>query len=538
MMLRQVVLREPDSLFGSSRTVCAAVVQFTRFLVGHSRTPGIPRRTIFHDARNYLHRREVCVDDARCTRSKQVRCLRTVTAPGNLEPEKRDYDKARKEQEKWREKGWNSSRPEDTGKHRMNSVGSNRFSQRFSQPNPQEFTRRSAENFEERKPHSPRPNFKKSGSVNMDSFLQQTGRKQETTDADNPKDDKPKTASDIARKLRSAPRTDHESKSPDKETDENDHSESDSKPISPRDRVRDADKRTDIDSKGFRIYRHLVPDWNRFTADDVVHLLKKCVIYDENDIVAINKPYGLPVHGGPSIHHNVARYLPELADALDPMGRTKLHLVHRIDKETTGVLLLARNEKMATILHNMFLRRQIKKQYIAITKTVPQPLEGVINIPIGDSRATGVNRRVLRPVRTDESRLVMNKSSARGAEAITEYEVVGASGHCALVEIRPQTGVQHQIRVHMSHALGCPILGDHKYSHFAKLAPQKLSKDTLTKLKIRQAKVRTLPLFLHASSVTLPEFLDGDNLFINCEVPWFFKHIMSRLKLKRNNYEE
>lgn len=140
--------------------------------------------------------------------------------------------------------------------------------------------------------------------------------------------------------------------------------------------------------------------------------------------MAINKPYGLPVHGGPSVHHNVARYLPKLAEVLNPAKKQTLHLVHRIDKETTGVLLLARTAERAAQIHDMFLKRLVRKTYWVLTRGIPDPLKGIdlvskscikelrdwkstrqqqlyywrlrlpgiVDIPIGESDASGTHR--------------------------------------------------------------------------------------------------------------------------------------------------
>ncbi|OQV20229.1 putative RNA pseudouridylate synthase domain-containing protein 4 [Hypsibius exemplaris] len=290
------------------------------------------------------------------------------------------------------------------------------------------------------------------------------------------------------------------------------------------------------DSMGFRTYRHTVPNWDRTLATDVISLLKKSVIYDKDDIVAINKPYGLPVHGGPGVHHSVAKYLPDLAKALDRTGQPEtLHMVHRIDKETTGVLLLARNAKTAAQLNDMFLKRIVKKYYWTITRGVPTPARGILDIPVGDSTATGLYRRVLRPYKTPGSSLIMNgRSTLTGTPAVTYYAVIGQSlqSDCALVEASPKTGVKHQVRIHLSHGLECPVLGDHKYSHFTKLAPQRLPPSMLKSLQVRQAKVRTIPMHLHARAVVLPEYLGHANVRITAELPAYFRHTMTKLGVK------
>ncbi|GAV02436.1 hypothetical protein RvY_13003 [Ramazzottius varieornatus] len=303
---------------------------------------------------------------------------------------------------------------------------------------------------------------------------------------------------------------------------------------------KNAEGRHDLDSKGFRTYSHVVPDWNKMIADDVVNMLKRSIIYNEHDIVAINKPYGLPVHGGPSVHHHVARYLPKLAEILDPTKKLEtLHMVHRIDKETTGVLLLARTAERAAQIHDLFLKRNVRKIYWVLTKGVPDPLKGIINIPIGESDFSGTHRKVLRPGPSPVTSLVRKGRRTRddGREAITNYTVLGATKECALVELNTETGVKHQVRVHLAHGISTPVLGDHKYSHFTKLAPQKLPPSFLKAFDIRQQKVRTIPMHLHAMSVVLPEFIDGQNVHISAPLPEYFTQSMKKLRVRKNKFE-
>lgn len=106
------------------------------------------------------------------------------------------------------------------------------------------------------------------------------------------------------------------------------------------------------------------------------------------------------------------------------------------------------------------------------------------------------------------------------------------SAGAALVELEPETGVRHQLRVHLSEALSCPILGDHKYSHNDKYAPQKLPQTMLDLLAVRQSKVRNIPMHLHATSIVIPGFgEEGQELIISSPLPKFFRYTMKKLKL-------
>lgn len=93
-------------------------------------------------------------------------------------------------------------------------------------------------------------------------------------------------------------------------------------------------------------------------------------------------------------------------------------------------------------------------------------------------------------------------------------------------------GFQHQIRAHLAYGLGCPILGDHKYSHDVKMAPQKLPDEMLKQLNIKQTKVRYVPMHLHSYRIILPEFWKNSNVFITAKLPLHFINNLKRLKLK------
>ncbi|XP_060574813.1 uncharacterized protein LOC132732413 [Ruditapes philippinarum] len=281
----------------------------------------------------------------------------------------------------------------------------------------------------------------------------------------------------------------------------------------------------EYDSKGFRILTNQVPHFDNAPSIDVVKVLRRSIIYDDNDIVAISKPYGLPSVDGPNVLHSVGNLLDEI------IPNTKLFRVHRLDKETTGVMLLAKTEEMAKRLSERFYNRDLVKKYVVITKNIPEMQCGEIDIPIIEGTVEGKIRMCLRPHDCPTVRAIDKKRQA-GIEAITKYRVLDQGDKCALIECLPLTGKKHQIRVHLAFGLNCPILGDHKYSHIDRIAPMKLHPEILKRLGIQQSKVRCLAMHLHARSVMIPEFLDGKNLFIKAPVPPHFVRNMKDLKLK------
>ncbi|GFS02282.1 RNA pseudouridylate synthase domain-containing protein 4 [Elysia marginata] len=206
---------------------------------------------------------------------------------------------------------------------------------------------------------------------------------------------------------------------------------------------------------------------------------------------------------------SVSGLLPALVSMLPhSFQANQLHIVQGLDRDTTGALILAKTPELAQDLKLMYNNSDTCIQrFWAITKGVPKHPDGTVDIPIGEGRIAGRFRPMLRPLYRQSIHPGVKLSKAPSQAAVTEYKVLSRNETAALIECTPlTTGVKHQLRVHLAHALNTPILGDHKYSHLAKLAPQKLDPDTLARLKIRQAKVRHLSLHLHLRSVVLTNY--------------------------------
>ncbi|CAH1233749.1 RPUSD4 [Branchiostoma lanceolatum] len=282
-------------------------------------------------------------------------------------------------------------------------------------------------------------------------------------------------------------------------------------------------------------WKHQVADLSRVSPHTLASILRKSLLYDEGDIVAIEKPYGVPVHGGPGMGISIADALPILQKSLKT---ERLYLVHRLDKETTGVMLLAKTDDMARQLHSLFRLRKVIKKYWVLTMGVPSHEEGVLDIPIKETEVTAQGRPHYRmvcvPEFSEETKLLVRKKrkSTDAQVAVTNFRVLDSSGSCALVECQPETGVKHQIRSHMSYGLDCPILGDHKYSNHSKLAPQRLPTGMLERLGIEQPKARYLPMHLHARQIILPGFKDGRSLYFTARLPDFFHRNMKKLRIR------
>lgn len=169
------------------------------------------------------------------------------------------------------------------------------------------------------------------------------------------------------------------------------------------------------------------------------------VIFKNKDVLAINKPHGLAVQGGTKTD----RHLDGMLDFLQFDADERPRLVHRLDRDTSGVMLLARNRKSSTELGRAFKMHETRKVYWAIVVGVPEAEAGTINLPLSKAGGKG------------KEKVIADEES--GKNAITEFEIIERAGmNFALVALWPKTGRTHQLRVHMA-AIGCPILGDGKY---------------------------------------------------------------------------
>ncbi|ELK09773.1 mitochondrial RNA pseudouridine synthase RPUSD4 [Pteropus alecto] len=271
--------------------------------------------------------------------------------------------------------------------------------------------------------------------------------------------------------------------------------------------------------------------------------LSRGIVHQDKDLVVINKPYGLPVHGGPGVQLCISDVLPILAKMLNGHKAEPLHLCHRLDKETTGVMVLAREKDMAHQVQELFRTRQVAKKYWAITVHIPVPSAGVVDIPIIEKVVQGQqqhHKMALSPsYRMDNGKMVKVRTSRNAHMAVTQYQVLSSTLSSALLELQPVTGVKHQLRVHLSFGLDCPILGDHKYSDWNRLIPQKLSVGTLKKLGLPQSKARHIPLHLHARQLILPALGSRkEELSLVCKLPHYFVRSLSRLGLEMPSHDQ
>jgi 23S rRNA pseudouridine955/2504/2580 synthase len=179
-------------------------------------------------------------------------------------------------------------------------------------------------------------------------------------------------------------------------------------------------------------------------TDDEVEFVREMVIYDDANAFVLNKPPGLATQGGTKTNQHLDRLLDGLAgDA----GRPKL--VHRLDKDTSGALLVAKSARAAGHFAKAFSGRTARKVYWALVVGVPSPEDGMIDAPLAKQPGTGGEK--------------MHVDPESGLPARTRWRMVDRAGNrAAWVELQPLTGRTHQLRAHMA-AIGHPIVGDAKY---------------------------------------------------------------------------
>ncbi len=180
------------------------------------------------------------------------------------------------------------------------------------------------------------------------------------------------------------------------------------------------------------------------------------IIYEDENIIAVNKPAGLIVHSAQTANHKpetLVDWLIERYPEIKNIGEDPLRpgIVHRLDKDTSGVLVVAKNQKAFEFLKLQFQKREIKKTYIALVKGEVKKQKGIINLPIGRSSSGPLKKSTLKTA----------KGKIR--EALTEYKVIKSFPKYTLLEVYPKTGRTHQIRVHLK-SINHPVACDKLYT--------------------------------------------------------------------------
>ena len=225
------------------------------------------------------------------------------------------------------------------------------------------------------------------------------------------------------------------------------------------------------------------------------------VLFEDNDIVVVNKPKGMVVHpanGNPD-GTLVNAIMAKCGDSLSGIGgKIRPGIVHRLDKDTSGAIIIAKNDKAHIKLSEDLKNHKIKKTYIALVRGIIKENEATVNMPIARSK-------------TDRKKMAVDKN---GKESITHFKVLNRyENKYTLLEINIETGRTHQIRVHLSN-IGYPIIGDDTYSN-------------------GKNEWNIIGQCLHAKALDFVHPTTGRMLHIEAKLPEYFEKILQELELKK-----
>lgn len=224
--------------------------------------------------------------------------------------------------------------------------------------------------------------------------------------------------------------------------------------------------------------------------------IRSLLIHEDNDILVFSKPSGLAVQGGSGVKVDLDRLLWAFANR---KGR-RPKLVHRLDRDTSGVIVVAKTTPAAAHLSQQFAARTTQKTYLAIVSGVPDTTEGVITVPLLRVVSAGID---LVRAATD------GEAEAMGAR--TDWRVLSSGPKATVLEVSPHSGRLHQIRAHLAH-IGHPILGDMKYGGISSLG---------TTLVPR--------LMLHAQALSLAHPATGNSVQYRVDMPADMAELIEKL---------
>ena len=243
--------------------------------------------------------------------------------------------------------------------------------------------------------------------------------------------------------------------------------------------------------------------------------IESMILYEDDNVLVLNKPFGIAVQGGTGTRHHIDGMLSGLADRFGDRPR----LVHRIDRDTTGILLVAKTRAAAAKLGRTFQTRSAAKTYWALVDGVPKPHQGKIEAALVKATNEAGEDRV-RKARPGEQDTAMH--------ATTHYSVVDRVGHkAAWVSLKPVTGRQHQLRAHMA-MIGHPIVGDPKYQDGLHEGKSVLADSGIAD-----------KLHLHARRLILPHpSLEGRKIDVTAPLPDHMRATWEMLGLDEDKFEE
>lgn len=222
------------------------------------------------------------------------------------------------------------------------------------------------------------------------------------------------------------------------------------------------------------------------------------IVFENENLMVINKPSGLVVHPAPGHHQDTLVNALFSKTNLSHQDSFRPGVVHRLDKDTSGLMLIAKNDIAHEKLSEMLKSKEIERHYLAVVDGVIPNETGTIDAPIG---------------RDPKNRLKMKVEKENSKEAITHFKVLKRYTHHTLIECVLETGRTHQIRMHMDY-IGYPITNDPLYGHHKKTTP--------------------FGQLLHSKSLRFKEPITGEELFFECDPPEEFFQILTSCENKEN----
>ena len=223
------------------------------------------------------------------------------------------------------------------------------------------------------------------------------------------------------------------------------------------------------------------------------------VVYEDKDIIVVNKPKGMVVHpanGNPD-GTLVNAIMAICKDSLSGIGgEIRPGIVHRLDKDTSGLLIVAKNDMAHVNMSELIKRHEVKKTYIALVRGVVKENEATIDMPIGRSNS-------------DRKKMAVTKN---GKNAVTHIKVLKRYDKYTLLEINIETGRTHQIRVHLAH-IGYPVIGDYIYSN-------------------GKNEFGIVGQCLHAKSLEFKHPITGKDMKLEAPIPEYFEKVLQELDIR------
>lgn len=223
------------------------------------------------------------------------------------------------------------------------------------------------------------------------------------------------------------------------------------------------------------------------------------IVYEDEHLLVVNKPAGMVVHPAArvvsgTLVNALLAHCPQLADVSGP---DRAGIVHRLDRETSGLIVVAKNSEVHASLQRQFQRRLVRKTYVALVEGQVHLREGIIEVPIGRDPK-------------DRTRMAVSRT---GRPAVTQYRVVEVFPQYTLLEVRPHTGRTHQIRVHLAW-LGYPVVGDRVYGR-------------------RRQMLLPDRHFLHARELAFTHPVTGEKLALSAPLPPELAALLNRLRREK-----